>query len=50
MQLETWIDYREDNWEEGYKIGLSNYGQVRSYNKNPNGNIIKGGHINGYVT
>ena len=50
MQLETWVDYREENWEEGYKIGLSNYGQVRSYNKNPKGNIIKGGHINGYIT
>lgn len=50
MQLETWIDYREDNWKEDYKIGLSNYGRVRSYAANPEGNIIQGGNINGYKT
>ncbi|MEZ7495114.1 HNH endonuclease [Leeuwenhoekiella aequorea] len=50
MQLETWIKYREDNWEENYTIGLSNYGRIRSYNKSPEGTLIKGGHIHGYVT
>ena len=50
MQLETWIDYREKNWEENYTIGLSNYGRVRSYSKDPMGTIIKGGQIHGYIT
>lgn len=50
MQLETWMDFREDNWDENYKLGLSNYGRIRTYVKNPDGTIIKGGIINGYVT
>lgn len=50
MQLETWKDYREDDWEEGLVIGLSNYGRVRSYAVDPNGTLIKGGNINGYCT
>lgn len=50
MQLETWKDYREDNWEEGYYVGLSTYGRVKSYVTNPEGAIINGGNINGYTT
>ncbi len=50
MQLETWMDFREDDWEESYRLGLSNYGRVRSYIKDPQGSLIKGGSINGYVT
>ncbi|MAZ28996.1 MAG: endodeoxyribonuclease [Cytophagaceae bacterium] len=50
MQLETWKDYREDNWEKGYYVGLSTYGRVKSYVNNPDGAIIKGGNINGYTT
>ncbi|WP_416444248.1 HNH endonuclease [Leeuwenhoekiella sp. A16] len=50
MQLETWINYREDDWEDDYYIGLSNYGRMRSYVNNPQGSIISGGTINGYTT
>ncbi|MGB5943929.1 MAG: HNH endonuclease [Leeuwenhoekiella sp.] len=50
MQLESWKDYREENWEKDYTIGLSNYGRVRSYHSDPQGAIIKGGSINGYTT
>ncbi len=50
MQLETWIKYREENWEEDYHIGLSNYGRVKSYAIDPLGAIIDGGNINGYTT
>ncbi|MGB3776222.1 MAG: HNH endonuclease [Leeuwenhoekiella sp.] len=50
MQLETWKDYREDEWDDNLKIGLSNYGRVRSYAQDPDGTVIKGGNINGYCT
>ncbi len=50
MQLETWVDYCEDDWEKDLVIGLSNYGRVRSYAQDPNGTVIKGGNINGYCT
>ena len=50
MQLETWKDFREDDWDEAYTLGLSNYGRARSYVRDPQGILIKGGVINGYVT
>lgn len=50
MQLETWIDYHEDDWEKYHCVGLSNYGRVKSYGQDPQGTIIKGGTINGYCT
>ena len=50
FRQERWKPYRRDTWQDRFRYEISNYGRVKSYVKNPEGDLLKGGKSQGFLT
>ena len=50
FRQEKWLPYSREIWQERFHYAVSNYGRVVSYVKNPNGDLLKGGKSQGFLT
>lgn len=50
FRQEKWKSYHREIWEDRFRYNISNYGRVISYVKNTEGELIKGGKCQGFLT
>jgi len=50
FRQEKWLPYYKETWQERFRYAVSNYGRVVSYVKNPEGDLLKGGKSQGFLT
>ncbi|MDT0677817.1 HNH endonuclease signature motif containing protein [Autumnicola musiva] len=46
---EVWKKLHKEEWQDRFVYKVSNYGRVISYLKNPEGDLMKGGKVGGYL-
>ncbi|QYA24136.1 HNH endonuclease [Gramella sp. MT6] len=46
---EIWKTLHKDSWEDRFVYKVSNFGRMISYLKNPEGDLMKGGKVGGYL-
>lgn len=50
FRQEKWLPYYRETWQTRFRYAVSNYGRVVSYVKNPDGELLKGGSSQGFLT
>ena len=46
---EIWKTLHKDSWEDRFVYKVSNFGRMISYLKNPEGELMGGGRVGGYL-
>lgn len=50
FRQEKWIPYHKEDWQDRFRYEISNYGRVKSFVKNPKGELLRGGKSQGFLT
>ena len=50
FRQERWKSFHREAWQDRFRYQVSNYGRVISFVKNPDGELLKGGKSQGFLT